>query len=112
MKITLNAHEFVEQFVKVRPDNFSREALKAIFEHIDELERDCGEETEFDPIGICCEWTEFETVEEAARAFGWEAKEVEDERADTSDRDALWFLNDEVTAALELPSGGVVVLNV
>ena len=29
-----------------------------------ELEADCGIEEEFDPIGICCEFTEYENFEE------------------------------------------------
>jgi hypothetical protein len=43
MKISLNAHQFVEEFVKVRPNQFSREALKALFIQLEEMERDCGE---------------------------------------------------------------------
>ena len=109
MKITLTESEFINRFLAIR-GNFSREALRVLFAHLEELERDCGEEVEFDPIGICCDWTEYASALEAAEAYGFKAKETEDERADKSEDDAIAFLRDE-TAILELSSGRIVVLN-
>jgi len=109
MKITLTESEFINRFLAIR-GNFSREALAALFEHLGELEREMQEEVEFDPIGICCDWTEYDNALEAAEAYGFKAKETDDERADKSEDDAVAFLRDE-TAILELSSGGVVVLN-
>jgi hypothetical protein len=110
MKITLNESEFVNRFLAIRPENFSREALRVLFAHLEELERDCGEEVEFDPIGICCDWAEYDSATEAAEAYGFEAEDTEDEKADKTEEKALTFLCDETTV-LELSSGGVVVLN-
>ncbi len=109
MKITLTESEFINRFLAIR-GNFSREALRVLFAHLEELERDCGEEVEFDPIGICCDWTEYASALEAAEAYGFEPKHAEDEKADKAEDDALTFLCDETTV-LELSSGGVVVLN-
>ena len=110
MKITLTEHQFVQQFLAVRPTNFSYEALRALFAHLEELERDCGEETEFDPIAICCDWTEYASALEAAEAYGFKAEDSEDEKADKAEEAALTFLCDETTV-IELSNGGVVVLN-
>ena len=101
---------FVEQFKRVRPDNFSRAALEALFAHFEEQERDQGEEFELDVIAICCDWTEYDSVLEAAESYGFKADESDDERADTSDRDALEFLQDNTTV-LDLGTNGVVMLN-
>ena len=110
MKITLTESEFLNRFKAIRPDNFSREALVALFEHFTDLESVSGEEIEFDAIEICCNWTEYDSALEAAEAYGFKADESEDERADKSEEQAVAFLRDE-TAILELSSGGVVVLN-
>ena len=109
MKITLTKSEFINRFLAVRAENFSRAALGALFDWIEETEKDIGEETEFDPIAICCDWTEYATALEAAEAYGFEAQESEDERADKSEQQAVEFLCDNTTV-LETESS-VVVLN-
>ena len=110
MKITVTESMFCEQFKRIRPDNFSRAALEALFAHFEEMERDQGEEMELDVIAICCDWTEYDSALEAAEAYGFEPKASEDERADTSEREALEFLQDNTTV-LDLSVNGVVVLN-
>jgi hypothetical protein len=110
MKVTLTESEFVNRFRASRPEQFSIEALRALFTHLEELERDCGEEVEFDPVAICCDWSEYPSAIEAAEAYGFKAKDSEDEKADKAEEDAFWFLRDETTV-LELESGAVVVLN-
>ena len=110
MKITLTESEFVNRFLAIRPENFSREALAALFEHFTDLESVSCEEIEFDPIAICCDWSEYDSALEAAEAYGFKADESEDERADKSEEQAVAFLRDE-TAILELESGRVVILN-
>ena len=111
MKETVNESRFIQAFLATRPEQFSRKALVALFDYLDQLEQDLGEETEFDPIGLCCEWTEYRDAIEAAEAYGWEAPEVEEgeERDDTSDRKALEYLQDN-THVVEF-EGGVLVLN-
>jgi len=110
MKITLTESEFVNRFRAIRPNQFSVEALRALFDFLDEQERDLGEEQELDVIAICCDWTEYPSALEAAEAYGFKAKDSEDEKADKAEEDAFWFLRDETTV-LELESGAVVVLN-
>lgn len=59
MKQTINFNNFVDAFhSKDRGEQFSYDALKAIFEYIEDYERDAGEETELDVIAICCEFSE------------------------------------------------------
>jgi hypothetical protein len=63
MKQTINCNEFINQFDSLRPNNFTRDALIMMFEYFEEHERDMGEEIEFDPIAICCEYLELSTHE-------------------------------------------------
>lgn len=63
MIITLNVSKFIDQFNQVRPQQFSYEALGELFEYYEEL----GENVEFDPVAICCEWSEVEQGSEEHR---------------------------------------------
>ena len=111
MKETVTESRFIQAFLATRPEQFSRKALVALFDYLDQLEQDLGEEQELDVIALCCDWTEYRDAIEAAEAYGWEAPEVEEgeERDDTSDRKALEYLQDN-THLVEF-EGGVLVLN-
>jgi hypothetical protein len=69
MKITLNFSQFLENWPASRKDQFSYEALEVIFNYIEEYEESAGSETEFDPIAICCEWSEYESALDAANDY-------------------------------------------
>ena len=56
MIMTLNVHKFRDLFNQVRTQQFTYEALGELFEHYEELCKGM----EFDPIAICCEWSEVE----------------------------------------------------
>lgn len=76
MKTTVTSHQFVESFRACgRESQFSRAALFALFEYLEEYENSTGEEIELDPIAICCEWAEFSSAREAASEYGFEAKD-------------------------------------
>lgn len=111
MKETVTQSRFLDVFRQVRPNQFSRPALVALFDYLDQLEQDLGEEQELDVIAICSDWTEYKDAIEAAEAYGWEAPEIPEgeERDDTSDRKALEFLQDN-THVVEF-DGGILVLN-
>tara|TARA_R100001015_G_C4537967_1_gene102683 strand:+ start:242 stop:541 length:300 start_codon:yes stop_codon:yes gene_type:complete len=64
MKTTVNFYEFSRWFEQNRPDNFSRAGITALFDYFEEFEDSTGESIEFDPIAICCEYTEYEDIAE------------------------------------------------
>ena len=107
MKQTLTSYDFVNRFTEIRPDNFSRAALFALFDYYGELEREAEDETEFDPIAICCDWCEFGTAIEGAMEYGFKPDTCGD--ADTEENAALEWLRDN-TQIIELEGGSVVVL--
>ena len=79
MKKTINEDQFVQAFKDYgRENQFSREALKALFEYIEEYEDSTGEEIELDVIGLCCEFTEYEDLEEFQSAYSDEYQTIED----------------------------------
>ena len=59
MKQTVNIHVFRDAFYRMgRKDNFSYEGLEILFDYLEELEQDTGEEIEFDVIALCCDYAE------------------------------------------------------
>jgi hypothetical protein len=62
MKTTVDEYEFKEAFRRIRPDNFTYKGLSAFFDSLEELESDMGEELELDVIGLCCDYSEYESL--------------------------------------------------
>jgi hypothetical protein len=62
---TINKYEFSDAFQKMgRGDQFSYEGLIALFDYLEMLEDDIGEQIELDVIAICCEYSEYENLKE------------------------------------------------
>tara|TARA_R110002051_G_scaffold12430_3_gene43425 strand:- start:433 stop:732 length:300 start_codon:yes stop_codon:yes gene_type:complete len=64
MKTDVNFYTFQNWFTENRPNNFSRVGLVSLWEMLEEYEQSTGEEIEFDPIALCCEYTEYSNIEE------------------------------------------------
>ena len=59
MKQTVNLHDFRDAFYRMgRKDQFSYEGLEILFNYIEEMEQDTGEEIELDVIALCCDYAE------------------------------------------------------
>ena len=93
---TLTKSEFVRRFLEIRPDNFSREGLEALYDDLEELSEGMGEAIEFDPIAICCDYTEYDSIEEAIEDY-----------PSVENFDHL----DDLTDVLKLENGKLVVRN-
>lgn len=70
--MTIGFSQFIDNWPESRKNQFSFEALRAIFDHIEEIEQDTDEEIEYDPIAICVDWTEYDSALEAAQEYGYE----------------------------------------
>jgi hypothetical protein len=70
MNKKINIYEFVNDFKKSQyKNNFSIQGLRALFDYFEKLEEDLGEELEFDIIAICCDYTEYDTIEEFKKDY-------------------------------------------
>lgn len=69
MKKTITEFDFVNDFISIRPNSFTREALYALFDYFEQLENETEEENEFDPIAICCDFTEYDSLREVKEAY-------------------------------------------
>jgi hypothetical protein len=57
MKTSVNFHDFIDAFKRFdRYDGYGYEALKVIYNYLEEYEESTGEEIELDVIAICCDY--------------------------------------------------------
>jgi hypothetical protein len=79
MKQTVNSSDFHDAFERMgRGDQFSYEALDALFDYLEQYEEETGEEMELDVIALCCDFTEYENLEEFNTEYGKECETLED----------------------------------
>jgi len=70
----MSSYDFVREMEDIRPDNFTREGLNVLWDCLEELEESCDMEIEFDPIAICCAYTE-DSIENHLSNYGLETIE-------------------------------------
>ena len=93
MKETVTVYRFRDAFMQsdTYKNNFSYEGLHALFDYIEQVEDDIGEEFELDVVGICCDYTEYDSLD--------------DFNADYSSDDKVYTMADirEETVVIEIP---------
>lgn len=56
---SVSINEFRDAFrLAGRSDQFSREGMRVLFDYLEQMEQDTGEQIELDVIALCCEWYE------------------------------------------------------
>lgn len=94
---TVNFSMFCDMFTRMgRQDQFSYEAKQAIFNHIESLSEDTGEDFQMDVVGICCEYSE-DTAEDINESYSIGIEREEDEL----EEDFTARINSEVEEYLE-----------
>jgi len=63
---TINKYNFIDRFRSSDSyaNNFSYEGLSALFDYLEDYEDDTGEQIEFDLVALCCDFTEYENLQE------------------------------------------------
>ena len=80
MKQSIGFNQFTDAFHSHdRYDSFGYDALKALFEYLEEYEDGAGEEMELDVISLCCDFAQYDSAREAAEEMitGFEREEGE-----------------------------------
>ena len=110
MKQTIDLNGFHRAFEDHgRGDQFSSDALNALFGYFEEFESLTGEEIELDVIAICGDWSEYDSATEAAMEMTeWEPDEDEDE--DANETYAMEHICDRANV-IGTHSGSVLIQN-
>ena len=74
----INEYDFLEAFKALRPDNFTTKGLTSLFEYLESLEDDIGTSIELDVIALCCDYAEYESLEEFQEDYGTDYKTLGD----------------------------------
>lgn len=85
MKQTINFSDFTDAFHRLnRYDQFGYAALQILFDYLEDLEQDTGEELELDVIALCCDYSA-DTVTDIAAQYDIDLQdcETDDERVET-----------------------------
>ena len=106
MRQTVTKSAFIDAFKDYnREDNFSYDGLCALFDWLEELGEETGQEFELDVIALCCEFSEYGSALEACENYDFEPDEDDDE--DDQEDEALDWLRQR-TAIITFP-GGIVI---
>jgi hypothetical protein len=78
-------YDFSDWFLKSdsHKDNFSFEGLIALYDYLEELDESMGEQTEFDPIAICCDYSEYDSLKDIKANYP-DIKSLEDLQDNTT----------------------------
>ena len=86
----VNEGEFIQRFVLMgRKENFTYEGRKALFEYFENIEDDTGEKIEFDCIAICCDYSEYEDINEFRKEQDGYTGKPEDYEGEYKDLEAI-----------------------
>tara|TARA_R110002020_G_C15902090_1_gene741090 strand:+ start:135 stop:434 length:300 start_codon:yes stop_codon:yes gene_type:complete len=79
MKQSINEYQFRDAFHKMgRGEQFSYDGLTALYDYLEQLEDDIGEEIELDVIALCCEYAEYDSLAEFRKDYGEDYNTMED----------------------------------
>lgn len=104
MKTTVNQSEFIDAFHSYdRYEQFGYDALVSLFDYMEQLEEDTGEEMELDVIALCCDYS-VDYVQDIASNYAIDIAGLDDDEA----RDAvLEYLNDHTSVIDEDCNGQI-----
>jgi hypothetical protein len=72
---TMTKDSFISRFNS--EDGFSYDGLCALYDYLNELSDDSGEDIKFDRIALRCEYDEYSNLEEYNKAYGKNHKAIE-----------------------------------
>jgi hypothetical protein len=89
MKTTISLYDFRDAFQRMgRGNQFSYDGLEILFDYLEQLEEDMGEEIDFDVVAICCEYVE-EDPKYTAQSYDLDIKGLTDDEISEKVREHL-----------------------
>ena len=108
MKQTVNLHDFHAAFYRMdRKENFSYEGLEILFNYIEELEQDTGEEIELDVIALCCDYAE-STIDELISDYDIDISDCDPDDAEAIEDIVREYIGQNTVVCGETVDGSIV----
>lgn len=107
---TINtASTFINMFEQYgRGDQFSGDGLIALFDYLDQLSEDLGQDIQIDVIGLCCEYSEYDNLQDLADAFNTAFTEEQLQDVEEHKEDILEYFTDN-TQVIEVSGGSYII---
>jgi len=80
----INEYSFRRAFEQLRPNNFSYDGLTALYEYLEQLSEDIGEDIELDVIAICCDYSEYNGLKDFQSQYSENYHNIEQIENDTA----------------------------
>ena len=107
IKQYINQSDFVDAMARTYDDsNFTYEGKIALFDYFEQLSDDTGEDIELDPVAICCEYSEYESLKDASETY-FMYNATEEEKAEYTDEKAREYFQNN-TQLIEF-DGGIII---
>jgi predicted ArsR family transcriptional regulator len=95
---TFNQQDFINEFEAYgRTDNFSYTGLRALFDSLDDIAQDSGQNIEMDVIALCCEFIE-EHIDDVISNYDIDVSDMDDDEKIETVREYLqehtYFISD------------------
>lgn len=75
---TVNVWNFRDAFIRAdRKDHFSYYGFEILFDALEEMSEDMGEDIELDVIALCCDWQE-STLDDINSEFNQEFEDIDE----------------------------------
>ena len=117
MYTTTSRNEFIDTFINMgRADtgdgnggNFTIDGLDALFDYLEDFEESMGESIQFDPIGLCCQFSEYASAAEAVQEINPDVHRdvVDNNDSETAEDNLLDWLHDQ-TIVIAF-NGGIII---
>ena len=108
MKQTVNIYDFRAAFYNMgRKDQFSYEGLEILFNYIEELEQEIGEEIEMDVIGLCCEYAEI-TIDDLISDYSIDISDCDPDDGEAIKETVMNYMRENTIVCGETSDGSVV----
>ncbi len=113
MKLNLSTSHAADLLFRDEFGGWSYHGAHALCEYLEQLEEDLGEDIEFCPVAIRCDYGEYGSIEEATTELVGDPAEIEEEWTEDNidsgdhDEDMITYLQERTTV---IPfNGGVIV---
>ena len=108
MKQTVNLHDFRDAFYRMgRKENFSWEGLEILFNYLEEVELDMGEEIDLDVIALCCDYAE-STIDELISDYDIDVSDCDPDDDEAIKETVMEYMGQNTVVCGETSDGSIV----
>lgn len=104
--INFSFFQFCDSFSETYQNNFSYEGKRALFDYLEQLSNDIGEDIELDIVALCCEYSEYSNLREVSEQY-FMYNCTEEEKAEYTDEKAREYFQNNTTL-IEFDNGVII----